>query len=200
MYVVLDEISPLQRYSIINQAIAPRVVAWISSVSQKGVINLAPYDFFAPLSSDPVIFALSFFPKSNGSLKDTLKNIMGEKKASICMCDLALLEKMHKTSQELESEVSESDIFDIPMEVKAQNYPPIPKGVKVAFMCDLYDCFELGRSNKVALLQARECFIEDGILDSHLNIDVHHIARAGKSYQISDRTLPLQELDKQNMR
>ena len=39
--------------------VAPRPIGWISSISLRGEINLAPYSFFNGVSSDPPIVMFS---------------------------------------------------------------------------------------------------------------------------------------------
>lgn len=195
MQIHLQHSSLLVKYNLINQIITPRPIAWISSVNENGVINIAPYDFFAPLSSDPVVFAVSFFPKSSGELKDTLKNIQATKRASICVCDSATMKMMHKSALELDSRESEAAHFDMDMEIVVQDYPPIPKGAKAAFMCDYSDEFSVGKSARILLLEAKECFIQDSIYNENLELDLKNIARVGRKYQISSQFIDQSELD-----
>lgn len=185
----------LLKYNLINQIVTPRPIAWISTVSEAGVVNLAPYDFFAPLSSEPMVFAISFFAKSDGSLKDTFANIIKTKRASICVCDLSMLKAMHKSAQELDAKESEAEYCDMAMEVVAQDYPPIPKDIKAAFMCEYYDLLPVGQMNKVLLLEARECFIQDAIYTPDLDLNLKNIARVGRSYQVGSNFMAQSELD-----
>ncbi len=194
MQIKLNDCSMLLKYNLINQIVTPRPIAWISTVSEDGVINIAPYDFFAPLSSDPMVFAVSFFSKSDGSLKDTFTNIVKTKRASICLCDLSVLKAMHKSAQELDSKQSEAAYFDIAMEVVIQDYPPVPKEIKAAFMCEYYDLLPIGQINKVLLLEAKECFIQDSIYKSNLDFNFKAIARVGSNYLIGTNFISQNEL------
>ena len=60
--------------------IFPRPIGWISSVSKKGIPNLAPYSYFNALADDPpqVMFSSVTLTNSNG-YKDSLTNILSTK-------------------------------------------------------------------------------------------------------------------------
>ncbi len=56
-------------------AIVPRPIAFVSTISDTGVINLAPFSFFNGISSEPPCLVFSIARKPDGSAKDTLKNL-----------------------------------------------------------------------------------------------------------------------------
>jgi flavin reductase (DIM6/NTAB) family NADH-FMN oxidoreductase RutF len=63
------------RYKLLIGGIVPRPIAFVSTVSKSGALNLAPFSFFAGVGSEPM--SLLFCPANNadGSMKDTLRNI-----------------------------------------------------------------------------------------------------------------------------
>ncbi|PAF48160.1 hypothetical protein BKH46_02310 [Helicobacter sp. 12S02634-8] len=183
MQIDLNTSSPLMQYKILSNALTPRPIAWISTTSPQGVINLAPFSFFGPISSDPIILSVCLTPKSDGTPKDTLKNILETKKATICMCDEKNLKALHQTSAELEYEKSEAIAFQIELALIEANYPPIAQGSLLAFMCELYDVLEISQSSKTILLEAKKCFIDDTIYRPDLNFTLKNIGRNGKYYQ-----------------
>ena len=179
----------LVRHKILNYGVTPRVIAWISSVNEKGDVNLSPYDFFAPMSVDPIIFSVGFFPKSNGETKDTFENIIRTKKASICMCNFELLPKMHQSAQEFDQDVSEAIELDIPLEIATSSYPPIPKGVSLAFMCDLFQVIKINKNSKILLLEAKKYYIDEKVFKTNFEFEIHNASRMGKTYQIKDHLI-----------
>ncbi|MCB0524611.1 MAG: flavin reductase, partial [Saprospiraceae bacterium] len=57
-------------------AVAPRPIAFVSTISKDGVLNLAPYSFFNAFSSNPPIVIFSSNRKvADNTTKDTLKNV-----------------------------------------------------------------------------------------------------------------------------
>lgn len=63
------------RYKLLIGGIVPRPIAFVSTISRAGALNLAPFSFFAGVASEPM--SLLFCPANNpdGSMKDTLRNI-----------------------------------------------------------------------------------------------------------------------------
>ena len=54
--------------------------------------------------------------RPDGTPKDTLRNLRETKKCVVCMIEEEYLEAMHFSSKAVEADVSESELFDIPME------------------------------------------------------------------------------------
>ena len=86
-----------ENYKLMAQTIIPRPIAWVVS-EDEGVVNIAPFSYFAPLSSSPATVILSVGHKSDGTPKDTLVNLRKTKRCTICMVSEAELEKMHYSS------------------------------------------------------------------------------------------------------
>ncbi len=194
MQIDLSSISALTKYKILSNAICPRPIAWISTVNQDGVINLAPFSFFAPMSSDPIVFSVCFGLKSNGDFKDTFKNIIKEKRATICMCDLKNIKAMHLSSEELDHQQSEASHFDIVMQSIHAHYPPIPKHTQVAFLCDFYDLLEIGNNTKTLLLEAKEFFIQDDLHNTEFDFRLQNVGRVGREYEIGQKYISPKDL------
>jgi flavin reductase (DIM6/NTAB) family NADH-FMN oxidoreductase RutF len=88
--------------------IAPRPIAWVSTVDEQGRSNLAPYSFFNAFSSNPPILVFSSNRRvANNTTKDTLHNVMTTKEAVINVVNFQLVRKMALTSVEFEAGVSE---------------------------------------------------------------------------------------------
>lgn len=194
MQVDFEKNTPLSKYKILSNTFTPRPIAWISTIDDSGGVNLAPFSFFGILSPDPVVFSVCISPKSDGSTKDTLKNIIQNKKASISMINQKNLKASHQSSQELNYGVSEAIEFDIEMDIVHSNYPPIPKGVNVAFMCDFYDLLNIGKNSQTLLLEAKSCFIEDKIFTQDLHFTIQNIGRVGSFYQLPSHLLTSKDL------
>lgn len=194
MQINLESISALSKIRILDNCIVPRPIAWIVTVNHQGVVNLAPFSFFAPVSSEPIVFSVCFYSKSNGDLKDTFKNIMQEKKATICICEANNLNLMHQTSKELPSDLSEAVAFNIPLSVAISEYPPIIKGSRFAFMCDFFDLLEIGKYSKTLLLEAKEFFVEDATYNPNFEFKVNSVGQVGKEYQISNNLISFKDV------
>jgi flavin reductase (DIM6/NTAB) family NADH-FMN oxidoreductase RutF len=69
-------LSIVERYKLLIGGIIPRPIAFVSTVSAEGVMNLAPYSFFSGISSNPM--SLLFCPTNHadGTMKDTLRHAL----------------------------------------------------------------------------------------------------------------------------
>ena len=69
-----DELPPRERYKLLIGGIVPRPIAFVSTISPDGKLNLASFSFYNGVGSNPM--ALLFCPanKADGSEKDTLRN------------------------------------------------------------------------------------------------------------------------------
>lgn len=182
MTINFNEMNPLQRYKIMSQTVTPRPIAWIVT-EDEGIINVAPFSYFIPLSSEPPTFIVSIGHKKDGTPKDTLHNIRLHKKATICLVQEHHLEKMHLSSASLEKHQSETEHFDIPTSKMIETFPPLVTGSQCAFFCHLNQEVHLQGSKTIPLiLEVQHCFVEDSVCDSEFNITLQNVGRIGKEY------------------
>src|SRR3546814_18329590 len=64
------------RYKILSSCVAPRPIAWVTSLSREGVRNAAPYSFFNMFGHEPLTIALGLLAHGQGHFKDTATNIL----------------------------------------------------------------------------------------------------------------------------
>ena len=175
-----DKIEPNQRYKLMSQTVIPRPIAWI--VTKNKEINIAPFSYFIPLSSNPPILIVSIGHKLDDTPKDTLKNIRLTKKCTICIPNLEDKEDVIKTSASLDYEVSEAKEFNIKTKEILSDFPPIIQGSKVAFFCELYQEIKIEKSRTIPLiLQIKSQFIDDEIFSGD-QIDFSPLGRVGSEY------------------
>jgi len=180
----LDDNTINDKYKLMAQTIIPRPIAWVVT-KDDGIINIAPFSYFIGLSSDPASVLISVGHKANGTPKDTLSNIRKTKKCTICMVDEANLQMMHFSSKELDKNISEAEVFKIQTDSIFNEYPPIIKGVSVAYFCEFNQEIDLGNSSTIPIvLNVKQIFVKDeAITDKErITIEFNPVARIGKSY------------------
>jgi flavin reductase (DIM6/NTAB) family NADH-FMN oxidoreductase RutF len=181
-----------ENYKLMAQTILPRPIAWVVT-SNNGVINIAPFSYFIGLSSEPASVLVSIGHKSDGTPKDTLKNIRETKKCTICMVEQKDLEKMHFSSKQLDNDISEAELFDIETISINDEYPPMIKGVPSAYFCTFNQEIDLGNSSTIpVVLNVKQIFVDDkNITDKErLSISFDPVARIGKSYAFLGEEIP----------
>ena len=162
-------------YKLMAGNIIPRPVAWIVTENE-GKINVAPFSYFTGISSKPPLLMVSIGRKKPtiDEPKDTFKNIKETKKATVCLTPVELYEKMDKTGEVLPFGVSEAEKFGIELERIDENFPPVVKGCKRAFLTELYGTFENDEMATISFfLKIHKMYI-DG--------DFEPVARVGRGY------------------
>jgi flavin reductase (DIM6/NTAB) family NADH-FMN oxidoreductase RutF len=99
-----SELGAQGMYHLMNAAIAPRPVAWVSSVSAEGVPNLAPHSYTTIFGTDPpVIGFVSVGPKR----KDSLNNCDATREFVLNIAGMDLLERLNLTAADFPPEEDE---------------------------------------------------------------------------------------------
>ena len=170
-----EKIESVERYKLMAGNIIPRPVAWIVTENE-GIINIAPFSYFTGVSSVPPLLMVSIgrWKKGINEPKDTFKNIKETKKASVCLVPIELTEKMDKTGEVLPHNISEAEKFGIELQRIDENFPPIVKGCKRAFLTKLYGTFENEEMATIPFfLKIEKMYIEG---------EFEPVARVGKGY------------------
>src|SRR5271163_5038227 len=105
MNVSPSDLSHSELYSILLNSVAPRPIAWVSTVSASGDLNLAPFSFFNVVCVNPPL--LAFAPglrrskrpeASHGEAKDSLQNIRETREFVVNIVTYELAKAMNLTS------------------------------------------------------------------------------------------------------
>ncbi len=170
-------------------AVAPRPIAFVSTVDENGIPNLAPYSFFNCFSSNPPILVFSSNRKvENNTTKDTLHNVEATGEAVINVVTYAIVRQAALASVEYPREVNEfvkagltpvaSDLVK-PFRVKES---PVNMECKVNQIIPLGD---KGGAGHLIICEVVRMHIDEKILDENGRIDPHKIdlmARMGRAY------------------
>lgn len=73
--------------------VAPRPIAWVSTLSPEGIANLAPYSYFNAFSQSPHYVAFG-----SGPVKDSMRNIEATGEFVVNLATFDLREQMNATS------------------------------------------------------------------------------------------------------
>jgi flavin reductase (DIM6/NTAB) family NADH-FMN oxidoreductase RutF len=103
------ELSVGDAYHLMTGLVAPRPIAWVSTVDGEGRANLAPFSYFQAVCSSPPTIVLGIAWLPNGRPKDTLANILETGELTISHVSEELSERMNATSAGFAPGVSEWD-------------------------------------------------------------------------------------------
>jgi len=175
-------------YQALVGAVTPRPIAWVTTLSPAGVVNLAPFSFFNAFGANPPIVVFSPTLRRDGSKKDTLLNLgsLGEFVLNAATAPLA--ERINLTSKELppsDSEVSLAGLTTVP---SAKVKPPRIAESPVHMECKVRQIIPCGTGPIAANLVIGEVLmihVADGVLDEKDRIDprkLQTVARLGGDY------------------
>lgn len=169
-------------------AVAPRPIAFVSTIDREGNVNLSPFSFFNVFSSNPA--TLIFSPANrvrDNTQKHTLYNVRDEvPECVINICDYALVEQMSLASTEYERNVNEfrkAGLTELPSD---HVRPPRVAECPVAFECRVEQVIAIGDQNGggnlVICRVVQSHFREDILLPGNGGVDPHKfdaVARLG---------------------
>src|SRR5207237_2648853 len=109
MDLELARLTAHERYKLLIGLVIPRPIAWVSTRSENGVANCAPFPFFTVFPEAPPLCVIGINPRSDGAMKHTLKNIRRTSEFVVNLVDEATANAMHISSGEFPEDVSEFD-------------------------------------------------------------------------------------------
>ena len=124
-------------YFWMASTIAPRPVAWVSSQDAKGRTNLAPYSFFQMITPQPPTLMICPQQNSDGSLKDTARNIRDSGEFVVSLVPFALVDAMNATSFAFDTGTSEFERVGVMPAASHLVKPPRVQGAPMSFECRL---------------------------------------------------------------
>ena len=200
------DLTPAQWHPFLVGAVAPRPVAFASTVDAEGRVNLSPYSFFNAFSSNPPI--LVFSPANrvrDNTQKHTLQNVREVPEVVINICNYALVEQMSLASTEYGKGVNEFTKAGLTELASELVRPPRVAEAPAAFECVVEQIIELGQNNGAGNLiicrVVRAHFRADILLPDANGIDpfkLDAVARLGGDWYCRASGASLFEVPKPN--
>jgi flavin reductase (DIM6/NTAB) family NADH-FMN oxidoreductase RutF len=159
------ELDQKARYKLLIGLVYPRPIALVSTVNANGVFNAAPFSFFNVVSDEPPVVMLSINRRSDGTMKDTVKNIRRTGEFVVKLMDEAIANRMVSAGQELpetESEFFAAKFTPAPAVVVT---PPRIRGAPASLECRLHQRIECGSGRGIILGEVVHVHVRDGLVD-----------------------------------
>lgn len=142
--MIIDPANTSQKdiYKILTGSVIPRPIGWVSSISEDGILNLAPFSFFNAVGEDPPHVMFSTV-RSGNTNKDTLNNVLATKQFVVNMATEDMVEAMNASSVNLPPEGDEFDYAGLTPAPSELVRPPRVKESPIAFECELVHHYSL---------------------------------------------------------
>ena len=184
-----NSITTAELHSILLTAVAPRPIAFASTVDANGNVNLSPFSFFNVFSANPPILIFSPARRvKNTTTKHTLENAKATKEVVINIVNFPIVEQMSLSSTAYDVGVNEfikSGLTPIPS-VKVT--PPRVAESPVSFECVVDNIIELGKeggAGNLVISRVVCIHINNKYTDANGNLDTKKldlVARMGGSW------------------
>jgi flavin reductase (DIM6/NTAB) family NADH-FMN oxidoreductase RutF len=183
------EIPVPQLHGHLLGAVAPRPIAFASTVDKEGNVNLSPFSFFNVFSANPPV--MIFSPARRGrdnTTKHTLENVKEHAEVVVNVVSYDMVQQMSLSSTEYDKGVNEFVKAGF-TEVKSERVkPPRVKEAPVSFECKVIEVKSLGEqggAGQLVICEVLLMHIADRVLDENGKIDANKIdlvARMGGNW------------------
>jgi len=158
-----------ESHHLLTDIVMPRPIAWVSTVDEQGVFNLAPFSAYSMVSSRPMVVSFSVGIKRDGQKKDTLRNIELTGEFVINVVTKELAEKMNITSANYPSDISEFEKAGLtPITADIVKAPMVAES-PVSMECRVIQSIDIGKPSPSYSLVIGEVLcihIQDEFYDS----------------------------------
>jgi flavin reductase (DIM6/NTAB) family NADH-FMN oxidoreductase RutF len=185
------EVSVSVLHGYLQGSIAPRPIAFASTIDKDGNVNLSPFSFFNVFGTNPP--TLIFSPNRrvrDGSQKHTLENVLEHDEVVINMVDFPMVEQMSLASCEYEKGINEFIKGGFTEEPSIMVKPPRVKESKTAFECKVKQVIQMseeGGSPNLVICEVILAHFSEDILDENGKIDqtkTDWVARLGGDWYV----------------
>ena len=162
-------------HKILLSSVAPRPIAFASTIDSNGNVNLSPFSYFNVFSSNPpiLIFSPSRRVRDN-TTKHTLENAKETKEVVINVVNFPIVEQMSKSSIEYEKGVNEFIETGLTQVKSVLVKPPRVLESPISFECNVQDIVSLGESGgagQLIIAKVVQIHIDKKFLDENGDID-----------------------------
>ncbi len=182
------DIDASMAYKMVSGLVVPRPVAWISTQSEAGVVNVAPFSSFNYVAHSPPMLAVNIALQDDGSLKDSARNIRETGEFVVNITPVAALDVMNQSSAEYPAGVSEAQVLDIPLLPSTQVKPPRVALSPAQMECRLSQIVPLGTGlNTLYIAEVVVFHVANTVFDGrHIDsVGLDPVARLGGPFYAS---------------
>lgn len=138
--------SARDNYKLLIGSIIPRPVAFVTTLSEDGVVNGAPFSFFNVVSSDPPMISISV-QRKDGQPKDTARHAAKRGEFVVHIADERNIEAINRTAAAVPSDVSEIELAGLMAAASEAVAVPGVAEARIRMECVLEHALQLGEQD-----------------------------------------------------
>jgi flavin reductase (DIM6/NTAB) family NADH-FMN oxidoreductase RutF len=197
MQIRSTDINPEQTYKLLTGIVVPRPIAWVSTRSTAGLINLAPFSCYTIVSNKPPMIGINIGRKA-GVRKDTSRHIHETGEFVVNIGDDTLIDAIHQSAVEHPPEISEAALLGLEL-IKGQAIAvPRLAIAPISMECRLHSVTPFGDTGaefhvgEIMLFHVRDDLLHNGKIDT---AQLRPIARlAGPNYATLGEIISIQPI------
>lgn len=174
---VVADMEPRERSRIVKSIVNPRPIAWVSTVSEDGTENLAPFSAYNYVSSSPPVVLFSS-GTTGDRWKDSAENALATGEFAVNVVTERLAERMDHTSVALEPTESEFEVAGVERADCEVISAPRVADAAATMECRLYDTLEV--YDRLVVLGEAVYFHLDDALMTDGRIDARKVDTVGR--------------------
>ncbi len=164
----MEHVDKRAAYGLLTSSVVPRPIALVTTISEDGIVNIAPFSYFNVVTASPARLSI-VIGKKMGSLKDTARNVFNNRKFVVHVVTESNLVDANMSAAKLPSNQSELSVTDFTVEHSDTFEVPHLKDNPLYFECvlDQYVSFEDSDMiiGKVSNMYVLEQLLIDGKVD-----------------------------------
>jgi len=162
-----------ERYKLLCGLVVPRPVALVTSLSEDGVVNAAPFSFFNVFSEEPAVAVLGLNARPEGGAKDTKRNIEASGEYVIHLVSDSQADAMNVCAVNFPPDISEIDMAGFTLKPSRVVKPPTIVEAPVALETKLMQVIPVSPTRDVVLGEIIRFKARPGIVDPEkLYVDI----------------------------
>src|ERR1022692_4045018 len=151
-------------YALLASLVTPRPIAWVTTLSPDGVVNAAPFSFFNVLGANPPILGFCPGDRSDGTPKDTARNIRLSHEFVVNLVDEKVAEAMNRTAASLPYGVSELQSAGLTTASSSSVKPPRIAESPASLECVEWGTLQIG-GNRLIIGLVKRVHVRDELFD-----------------------------------
>ncbi|HKU09234.1 MAG TPA: flavin reductase family protein [Bradyrhizobium sp.] len=160
----MEKLEAQNRYKILASTVTPRPIAWVTTLSEDGIVNAAPYSFFNALGHEPPTLALGLLA-GKGRFKDTATNILATGEFVVNLVSEGNAEAMNVTCIDAPPEIDELALAGLTPAPSHAVRPPRIAESPVSFECRVLTSLVTGPRQTIVIGRIVCAHVDDAYVE-----------------------------------